>query len=203
MTNSAKPVDTRVIDGEKVRTYDLPTDGDTVFNLDTSENGYTVEWCVSDEYQAADQEEFLREIGESSQTYALYRMYSESLTENSNSRLRSGLSDLGNRPTEATIGDAHGRATFDEVTSVDGFPQDCTYLRVEADSFDIEWESWDYYNRIMLSAPDNDPDLVSEAFTKFVENYPSSVLGDAQGRGLDQVRHMIESDITRKSLDDF
>jgi hypothetical protein len=209
MSNSAIPVDTRSVDGEKVKSYSFPSDGDPVFDLDTSEEGYTVEWRVSNRYRADLHEEFLRGLGDNRQVdeeTALEGWASASdLPENlrpmhSRQRIRAHLSGIGNRSAEITIGEVNSRGTFDEVTSLNEFPSNCTYLRVEAGSFDLEWEVWDDYNRVMLSAPGNDSHLMHELFDQCAEEYVPMPFSSSDyspsdyEQGLDEVMRTIESD---------
>jgi len=179
--------------GEKVRSYDLPVRDKTVFNLDTSSGGYTLELHASNSYEAESHEEFLRHL----ETMPLSDYDEPKL------RLQSGLRDLNGVPSEATIGDRSVGGSFEELISEGRYPEGCSYLRVEAKSFDIEWEDWGDCNRVMLSGPGNDADFVQEVFEQFADTHPDEVADDPFRLRLRQATALVERDCEPATLSEL
>jgi len=167
MSKSISPVNVEVVEDEEIEQYDLPESGETAFNVDVSEKGYTIEWRVSKDFGVKEYENFLWNLNYSTEEKeALMTIESE----------------------------GRSRALLYDLARLEGYPEDCTYFRVEIEEFDLEWESWTDSNRIMLSSPGENTAVLNHIFADFYEDYYDQLLGDLHRLALQQANAIIDQD---------
>ncbi|AXG05626.1 hypothetical protein DU500_03795 [Haloplanus rubicundus] len=151
-----------------MRRYALPKERERTFWTDTSQKGFSVKWEVSDEFDAGDFEDFVRGADDDAGAWNAIAAF-----RGRNSRISGSL---------------------DDVTEDEAYPTDCTYLRVEADHFDVDWLAGSYTNRIIFSANPERRELLGSEFYRFSDEYGDALLDRPYRLALQQAKQVIERD---------
>lgn len=155
MVPEIDPTEIDVVENREVRRYDLPVDYEDLLMLDISSQGYTAEWESSLDLPAF-----------------------ESLLQDHVSHHEERLVIASFEPDGAENYSIEGE--FKSIAGGDHpYPTDCTYLLMKTPEYDIGWEQWEGANRVMISVPDFDWEILEEY-------YPESIGDEEEDEQLQQ-----------------
>lgn len=165
MSAKIEPNAVEHLEDEIINRYELPEDEETVFWVDTSVNSYSVTWEVSDEFGVEDYVDFLSGLDESGAMLNCLAAFEERDTR-----------------VEADI-----QHVMDDLD----YPLDCTYLRTEAEEFDMEWIEGDYTNVLVFSSSPYNEQLFHEIFDNMREACSEPAFDRPYSKGLEQVERVV------------
>ena len=168
MSTQIRPNDIEEWEEGTVRRYELPKEGETVFWTDTSGKAYSVTWEVSDEFGVESFADFLK------------TNFDES--------------DLSECLAAFDGADERFEGSLEEVRSREEYPSECTYLRVEAPRFDMDWLRGSYVNRLAFSSSPQYVLLFEEVFGDLTEQYNEAVLNPPYQEGIEEVKQVVAED---------